>query len=1122
MNFGKVAFASLISLLCVGTLFAQVRIPFAADPSAANENVKVKVDANVNSEVNVPEANVLDSVAGEAPVDVENAFVPATDSVEKSAIGGASAPLPAPVASAADAKNATAATDAKPATVLKGYMNGFLNSDMSPYFVEENIVISEGRALVINAGVVLEFAEGAGIDIRGGTIAVMGEDGNPVVFRPKERGKNWKGISVTGIRRSEIQGAQIHGAEFGVAVESGSLELRNSVIDSSSGAAVYAKNGTVAVYWSSIAYNSGVGVWASNKSSVTIDDSKLESNHIAIMAGDKSNVFMQVSSVSNNELAIVSNGDNLVVPNGSRIEDNGVGYTAKDLPSEDVRASLKNNKMNVSRNLKVALASLKKEPENPHAAEFARLLVQDDDETSWKVNGSVSVTMGGHGVMVEENTSGEPFVSGTDTVAKGDKYRNYFQVPGFFANWNAFLQMESPTGQTIEFSMDATHDAWDKFNVRSIQASYKDKYQNFVLGDVHLSANETYLAGIDLLGASYDLNMFHNVAGEPLFVVSAFGGEANKPMVVGKRNPDMYNDYIEDGEAEVQKIAAGGKIRWNMHRRFNGTLGFIGSKDFLDDPIMRDGPSEESALATPVYSSKTFFADGNWLFFPGDIELNGQVAYGGADTSNVKVQRAINKVFADANLNVSNFAELRRIMKNPILVNDLDESELEKIFGYNSMLTVSEMRKKLLSVLELAKQEVKNEGGDIDDEDEGSDWSGQNLAVAASYHWTNGKTSIEGYFRFVGNRFYSAGSPDLLQNSRLLGGNFEKNFRDFWIFSFGYDLNVENASGPGDAYNIFGMAEGSKCGLIPGADDDWLKEHEQDANRTLYNHDGYVSNRLVGSKVELLLRYSFNYRTRSTNQRLYGNYSVASGIFDDEWFAARKNKKSIKIASDGDTVKVDSARWAQYYALADEKYLATQFEERLLKNTIELGLTFKLPKNILKIGGIWTFRTDLSKFEQDDLLDPFDFSDKTYGLLGYYFHGGDYFEQRYPVSLTTSIDNGFRNVLSVVPRYKIYNRDDMSEFEWTLMENMTIPVSPKFAELSLNASVRQYFLNRTENGKSADEAELDFDGSMALRFQHTKYFSTEWLFGSIINSRPDNPSEAYTDIYGGFTAKVEF
>lgn len=1111
MNLGKVAFASL---LIAGPLSAQVRVPFA-DTTAASAGGYV--------------SNYDDPNAGnEAPIDVENAFVPATDSIEVTPAGAQAPTLDASSASVvsdstvSDGIPATDASVRSVSSVLGGNIGGFLTLDKSPYRVEENLVLPEGRALVINAGVVLEFAEGTGIDIRGGSIAVLGEDGSPVVFRPKTEGGSWNGISVTGGKRSEFQGVQIHGAEYGIAVESGTVELRNSIIDSCSGAAVYAKNGTVVINWSNIVDNRGAGVWASERSSVTIDDSKLERNHIAVVAGEHASVFMQVSAITNNEFAIVADGDNLIAPSRSRIEDNGVGFTSKDLPSDDVKKVLKNNKLNVGRNVKIALSSLKPEPSNLYAHEFARMQSQGDGaDSSWKVNGSVHLTMGGHGVITEENEEKVPFVYGADTVAPGKNYKNYFQTPGFFVNWNTYLQMESPYGQVLEFSMDAAHDAWDKFNIRNIQASYTDNYQKIILGDIHVAANETYLAGVDILGASYEVNMFHNVAGEPLFVLSGFGGEANKPLVVGDRNPDMYNDYVEDGEAEVQKIVAGGKIRWNMHRRFNGTLGFVGSKDFWEDPIMRDGPAEGTSLAVPAFSSKTFFADGNWLFFPGDIELNGQVAFGGADTLNVLAQRAINKVFAEANLNASNFAQLRRLMKNPILVNDLSEKELEKIFGDNSMMTVSEMRKKLISVLELAKQEMNNSEEESDEEYK-DDWSGQNLAVAASYHWTNGKTSIEGYFRFVGNRFYSAGSPDLLQNSRLLGGNFEKNFRDFWIFNFGYELNVENASGPGDAYNIFGLAEGAKCGLIPGADKNWLEDHEQDANRTLYNHDGYVTNKLVGQKVEFVFRYAFNYRTRSTNQRLYANYAANSGIFDDDWFAKRKGKKSIKIVSDGDTVSVDSARWAKYYALADEKYLATQFEERLLKNTFELGLTFKLPKNVLKIGGIWTFRTDLSKFEQDDLLEPFDFSDKTYGILGYYFHGGDYFEQRYPVSLTTSADNGFRNVFSVVPRYKIYNRDDMSELEWTLMENMTIPISPKFVELSLSVGYRRYSLSRTENGKNADELEFDFDGSMALRFQHTKIFSTEWLFGTIVNSRPDNPSEAYTDIYGSFSAKVDF
>ena len=151
----------------------------------------------------------------------------------------------------------------------------------------------------------------------------------------------------------------------------------------------------------------------------------------------------------------------------------------------------------------------------------------------------------------------------------------------------------------------------------------------------------------------------------PMFVGSVFAGEVRAPKLPGKRNYDVYKDYIDDGEAEAQRMVAGGKVRWNMHRRFNGTLGFIGSKDYVEDPFLRDGMDANTNTMNPVISSRNIFADGNWLFYPGDIKLNGQIAMGAADTANAAKIRAINQVFSEVGLDAleQNFGRQVQVSK---------------------------------------------------------------------------------------------------------------------------------------------------------------------------------------------------------------------------------------------------------------------------------------------------------------------------------------------------------------------------------------------------------------------------------------------------------------------------
>ena len=564
----------------------------------------------------------------------------------------------------------------------------------------------------------------------------------------------------------------------------------------------------------------------------------------------------------------------------------------------------------------------------------------------------------------------------------------------------------------------------------------------------------------------------------------------------------------------------GGKILCNATKDFDATVGFVGSKDYLEDPFLRDGTSKNVNLSNPMFSSKTFFGDVNGKVFGGRGTYNFQLGIGGADTVNVVAHRAVNAIFEEAGLDVSRFAQLRRLMNNSTLVNRMSRDELELIFGDNTDMSVDEMREELLRILKLASDALKKYRDEKNDDP--LDWSMQNFALSGSLNWKKNATMIDAYFRYVGSNYYSAGSPDLLQNTRLYGFKLEQQIKDFWKLNLGYELNIENAAGHGSEYNVIGFSEGSKLGLLPGADDDWLKKHEQDASRTLYIHDIDLKNTFkVRDSIEVMARYALNYRTRSTPQRLHGNYMASSGIYSDAWFDSQKGKPTIDVIADDDTLKIDSARWAKYAALQGEEYLATQFEERLLKQTIEITATFRCSKNVLKVGGVWTFRMDMSRFNENDLLKDFDFSDETYGILGYYFHGGDYLDARYPVSLTTTLDN-VRNTLALTPRFRIYNRDEMREFEWSLLDNASFRLKPEFLDLMLHGNIRQLFMSRKEDGKKVKEMEMDLDFSAGLKFQISERLGTEFTVGTFFNYRPDNASEDYRDIYGMISMSYDF
>lgn len=994
--------------------------------------------------------------------------------------------------------------------VKGGVISGFLKKSESPYLVKETLVVPRGKALVIEPGVVVEFNEGTGLDVRGGSLAVMGQTNAPVVFKAKN--SYWNGISVTGEKKTEIQDLQIVNAEYGIAVENGLLDLKSVTIDSPDRIGLHVRNASVDAQWMTVSNGSNIGVWASADSKVKISSSNLNGNRMGLVVSDGANIDVQSTEVRQNDVGIYLMGEHQFAQRALVVEKNKIGLASMERPDPEFKKSVsENNDRRLIRKTSMLETTLGDEPHNPYASALLALEDEAGVENGWKVSGNIVLDLGYHWVFMSHNRSDDVVVD-EDTIYHGDRYKNFFQVPGLFANWIANVVMESPEGQTIELSTDISSDTWNSFNVHSFQASYSDDFQKLTLGNLFANGGEISLAGVNVLGASYELELFKNAAKMPMFEVSVFGGEVQAPKVVGTKDRDIYNEYIDDGEAVAQKMVMGTKVLWNMHRRFNGAVGFVGSKDYLEDPFLRDGMSGNVNTASPIMSSRTLFAEGNWLVYPGDIKLNGQVAVGAADTTNAAVIRAMNNVFTDAGLDASDFALLNRLMKNPAAVNSLTQDQLESIFGDNTMMSSSEMRAKLRMLLAEAKDRVKDFKSRDTRPSNPNFWDYQNWALSGSFEWSNDNTFIEGYFKYVGAGYYSAGSPDMLQNTRLYGGNLKQKITDFWRLTFGYDINIENADDGHGGYNIIGFGEGEKWG-VTGADGKWLKAHNQDESRTLYIHKGYLGNEFkILDNLSLALKYGFDYRTRSTSLRLYPSFETASGIYEDSWFRPRSGKSTMPVVAGDDTIRIDSARWAMYRELQGEEYLASMFEENLLKHTVEMAITYKFPKNVLKVIGIWMYRTDLSKFGEDDLLDGFNFSNKTYGILGYYFHGGDYFEQRYPISLTTTLD-GFRNTVGVMSRYRIFNRNDMTEFEWSLSDNMTIPVSKDYLDVTLNGNFRQNFMDGSVNGRKLDEMEIDVDGSVSLRFHHSASLFTDWTLGALYSYRPDNRADQYKDFY---------
>lgn len=64
-------------------------------------------------------------------------------------------------------------------------------------------------------------------------------------------------------------------------------------------------------------------------------------------------------------------------------------------------------------------------------------------DSSWDISGNVSIQGAFHYVRTRDNDEDTTIVN-NEIVLKGERFKNYFQVPGFSANTNAYIRAESP------------------------------------------------------------------------------------------------------------------------------------------------------------------------------------------------------------------------------------------------------------------------------------------------------------------------------------------------------------------------------------------------------------------------------------------------------------------------------------------------------------------------------------------------------------------------------------------------------------------------------------------------------------------------------------------------------
>lgn len=1028
----------------------------------------------------------------------------------------------------------------QPGTRLAGQTHGFLRVGNSPYLVEEDIFVDPHAVLIIEPGVIVMFKPGTSLNVQG-QLVVAGTRNDNVIFKSAATvpmNGDWDGIFISGDVKSEIRFATISGAKNGLVVENSRLNLQSSIIEKTSHRGLFARNAKVSITDSYFFDNEGAATHFANHSISEIQRTKFINNKVAFLNSELAQTDVTSSTMEDNNIAVVDKGNSYLTFRDTKVSHNNIGAISNEVLEKSVLASVSDNTKDFEANVGAVVAVLSADPEIPGIQSrkintkenIKDLMVARQEEESaadagaksWSVIGNVMLGGNYHYVQTRKNHSKTPDVVGEDTIFYKKHYKNTFQVPGFGAEASIYLLMTSPEGRSFEFSTDLTADSWNHFAPNPMTLTYRDDKNQVILGDNQKIGGDIYMSSMPVFGIDYTMSLFRNNADQPMFQLNAFGGENRKPYLIGNRHPYLYNDYIEDGETQAQRMVYGASLKWAPLRRFDATFGAIYANDEIEDPLFRDGSKQSSLTSEPIQKSFTMFADGNWLFYPGDIELKGMVAVGRADTTMVQQERAINKVFAEEGISVSNYAKLRQLMEHPSRTATLSSTDLQEIFGENSSLNPSEMRTLLKDMIARAKDAQKDSENDVDDSRvAGLNWGSQNFAIGATLNWKIYKTHISGHIKYVGEDFYSAGSPDQLSDTREFGGELEQTITNFWTLNFGYNLNVENAAN-GSKTNLFGLGEGTRWGFFQDASDKWLDEHELDNDRAKYIQNFSLDNNFkIGKSVDLKVGYNLEYRTQNRPTQLHGSYLVEDRIYQDRWFKPRKGKPTATLNNDGEEYEVDAERWAYYTSTYTEEYLASGLDEQSLKHAWTLEASLKAYNSVFKVGAHWTLRSDISEFKKDSLASKFHLADTTWAKLGYYYGGSDYFNQAYPISVTTQL-NTLQNHFAVTPRFKSYTRDNMSEAEITIEDEFEVSFINRFLILGANAQFRYLTTSWEDGNNDEEETEMDVTGDLNLRVNHTKRFYSEWYTGAGLYYRPDNRSSEYKDFFGGVRLNYVF
>ena len=997
------------------------------------------------------------------------------------------------------------------------------------YLLEGKKIVPKDESLVLEAGArFLMLGAEAGIDVHGSLVA-EGTGEEPVRFSSavdRSIPGAWRGLSFSPGARADLRHVEIAHAARAVALDGAEAWLDHVRISESSEAGIFAVEASVYMTDCEIGEDSpqAAGVLATHGSRVGVERGSVAGAKIGIAASGYAAVDLVDAAVRENETGLLLVDSVALGLSGARVFDNRIGamttFEARKRPT-GVPAALglygderlfglppevAGNRRDWSR--KSDAEGRAEFDSLTRGAADDRLLIRPEGYAGGIRSegltmpgvehfGSLTVGLQYHDVETERNRTDDTLVIEGDTVAPGDLYPNRFHVARFRPYASYYSQTRFGSERMLEVQADVAWDEWSDWSANPVSLVWESPKHHLKLGHFTADGNPLMLSGMPVLGGAYAFNTAMDALRQkPLFGASVILGEVKRPLSEGDRNPDLFGDVVEPGEAVAQELFLMTRISFSPLGGGELAVGYTRDWDRRNDPVLRDGISAESVLEDAPVDGQGLFGEFSWKSSGGELEFRATMGYG----------------FADSTQRAWNLAVEQWLDRNNILVEaDTIRSLLLRKQGVNTTQLERALPPRLGMTGRQALDEIRRLSADLKDSIvdgyvSGFDLSPERLAAEFGADWRHAKSAVSLGWRFLGRDFASPGAPDLVSNRREYYLKMSQGVSNWWTVGFDGRLSVEDASADKYQPNVFGFGEGS----ILGFDTDWsnLAELSENRIRPKTSLDIRLDN---GWKIPggfgFDLGYGYGLRHRRTMQTLMKDTTAGIGVFDDPFFSS-------------------AARRSAFGALPDT--LAQGFAQKLTTHSLSARLSWTNRALALSAGTEFRWDIDRSDFDRW-AVEKSDWAlrDTTWGKMGWEFGRNDAFVFSVPLEFRWR-GSFLSNRLAARLTSRDYAELDRSEGEWSLTETLEWRAIPAKLSLIPETGVSRRSVDRraTEDGitrlKKDAEEYSDFYASLTSRYAITPRWSMQIVGRWDSIERSNSPEDDVTDLSADFSTTWEF